>query len=367
MQAFTAAAKEADFRVAGQPKIEAAKDPANKDELEFVATFEVYPEIDLGDVSGVEIEKFVTQVTSTEVDQTIEILQKQRASFEDVERASQEDDQVVIDFVGKIDGVAFEGGTAQDFSFVIGKGQMLPEFDQASRGLKSGESKTFDLIFPADYHGKEVAGKTAQFEITVKKVQAPKLPELNDEFAIEMGIKEGGIAKLKEDVETNLKREVENRLKAKTKESVMNALLQATQFDVPVALVESEVTDLVERARQDLRERGMQNVEEMKLPDELFQEQAQRRVRLGLIVSNLVKNQNLQVQTDQLTAFIQEQAKSYENPVEVVKWYMSDRSRLQQIEAVVLEDNVVDWVLSKAKAVDKQVSFEDLMGKKQQA
>ncbi len=361
-QVFSQSTQQANYRVAGQPKIKNANSKA-KDSLEFVATFEVYPEITVGDLSQVEVEKHVSEVTLQEIDQTIEILRKQRVFFQDIDRESQEGDQVVIDFTGKIDGIAFKGGSAQDFSFVVGKGQMLPEFDQASRGLKAGESKTFDLVFPENYHGQDVAGKTAQFEITLKKVQAPKLPELNEQFFAEMGIKEGGIEKLREDVASNLKREVDNRLKAKTKESIMNVLLKTTQFDVPKALIESEVTDLVQRAREDLRERGLQNVEEMKLPEDLFQEQAERRVRLGLIVSNLVKANELQVQMNQLTTFIQEEAKSYENPAEVVKWYMSDRSRLQQIEAIVLEDNVVNWVLSKAKVVNKQVSFDELMGK----
>lgn len=351
-------------RVAGSPRIEKAKDAA-EDALEFDAIFEVFPEVKFGDFSALEVEKSLTEITDAEVDQTLDILRKQRSTFVDADRGSEDGDQVTLDFVGKIDGVAFDGGTATDFSFVVGKGQMLPEFETAAKGLKVGESKTFDLSFPADYHGKDVAGKTAQFEITIKKVQAPQLPELTDAFAAEMGVLEGGVAKLKEDVRTNLNREVTNRLKAQTKESVMNALIKVAEFDVPKALIKAETSDLVQRARQDLRARGMQNVEEIQLPEDMFTQQAERRVRLGLIVSNLVKEHDLAAKPEQVRAYIEEQAQSYENPDEVMQWYFQDRSRLADVEAVVLEDNVVEWTLANTKVTEKKVVFDELMGNKQ--
>ncbi|MDH4394971.1 MAG: trigger factor [Limnobacter sp.] len=352
-----------ELRVAGTPRIEKAKD-ASDDAFEFDAIFEVFPEIKFGDFGALEVEKTICNVSDAEVDKTIEILRKQRASFAEVDRGSQEEDKVTLDFLGKIDDVAFPGGTAEDFSFVIGKGQMLPEFEAASKGMKVGEKKTFPLAFPEDYHGKDVAGKTAQFEITIKKVEAPKLPELNEEFAKTMGIAEGTIEKLREDVRTNLAREVGNRVKAQTKQSVMDALVKVAEFEVPKALVSSETTELSARAREDLRARGMQGVENIQLPEDLFTAQAERRVRLGLIVSELVKVQNLQAKPEQVRAFIEEQAQSYENPAEVLQWYFQDRSRLAEVEAVVLEDNVVEWTLSNTKVVEKSLAFDELMGNK---
>lgn len=361
---FAEVMQKEEHRVAGSPRIEKAKDSA-EDALEFDATFEVFPEVKFGDFAALEVEKSQTEITDAEVDQTLDILRKQRATFAEADRGSEEGDQVTLDFVGKIDDVAFEGGSATDFTFVVGKGQMLPEFETAAKGLKAGEAKTFDLNFPEDYHGKDVAGKTAQFEITIKKVEAPSLPDLTDEFAAEMGVLEGGVAKLKEDVRTNLTREVNNRLKAQTKESVMNALLKVAEFDVPKALIRSETSDLVQRARQDLKARGMQNVEEIQLPEDMFTQQADRRVRLGLIVSNLVKEHDLAAKPEQVRTYIEEQAQSYENPEEVMQWYFQDRSRLAEVEAVVLEDNVVEWTLANTKVTEKKVAFDELMGNKQ--
>ncbi len=355
-----------ELRVAGTPKIEAAnaEEGSNDDSFEFSATFEVFPEVKFGDFATLEVEKTVVDVSDAEVDKTIEILRKQRASFAEVDRGSEQEDKVTLDFVGKIDGVPFDGGTAEDFSFVIGKGQMLPEFETAAKGLKKGDEKTFDLAFPEDYHGKDVAGKTAQFSITIKKVEGPELPELNEEFAKAMGIEDGSLDKLRDDVRLNLTREVSNRTKAQTKEAVMNALLKVTEFEVPKALVQTETTELASRARQDLKARGMQNVEEIQLPEDIFAAQAERRVRLGLIVSDLVKLHSLQAKPEQVRAFIEDQAQSYENPAEVMQWYFQDRARLADVEAVILEDNVVEFTLGKSKVVEKKMSFDELMGNK---
>lgn len=352
-----------DLRVAGSPRIEKAKDSA-EDALEFDCTFEVFPEVKVGSLADVEIEKTTCNVSDAEVDKTIDILRKQRGTFNVVDRASENEDRVTLDFVGKIDDVAFQGGTAEDYAFVLGRGQMLPEFEAAALGLKTGESKTFPLSFPDDYHGKDVAGKTAQFEITIKKVEAIELPELNEDFVKSMGIAEGTVEKLREDVLANLKREVSNRVKSQTKQSVMDALVKAAEFDVPKALIQSESAELSVRAREDLRARGMQGVEKIQLPEEMFTAQAERRVRLGLIVSDLVKQNNLQAKPEQVRAFIEEQAQSYENPAEVLQWYFQDRSRLAEVEAVVLEDNVVEWALSNAKVVEKTLAFDELMGNK---
>ncbi|WP_370263797.1 trigger factor [Limnobacter sp.] len=360
---FNEEVQKQDLRVAGTPKIEAADD-AGEDSFAFKATFEVFPEVKFGDFSTLEIEKTVVEVSDAEVEKTIEILRKQRATFAESDRASQEDDKVTLDFTGKIDGVAFDGGTAEDFSFVLGKGQMLPEFEAAAKGMKKGEEKTFDLAFPDDYHGKDVAGKTAQFTIVIKKVEAPQLPEVNEEFAKAMGIADGSVEKLRDDVRVNLTREVNNRTKAQTKEAVMNALLKVAEFDVPKALIATETAELASRARQDLKARGMQNVEQIQLPEDIFAAQAERRVRLGLIVSDLVKQNALQAKPEQVRAFIEEQAQSYENPAEVMQWYFQDRARLADVEAVILEDNVVDFTLGKSKVTEKKLSFDELMGNK---
>jgi trigger factor len=352
-----------ELRVAGQPRIESVKD-SSEESLEFNAIFEVFPEVKFGDFSVLEIEKTLVDVTEVEVTKTIEILRKQRVNYIEIDRHSAEDDKVTLDFVGKVDGLPFKDGSAENFSFVIGKGQMLPEFEAAAKGMKKGDEKTFDLVFPSDYQGKDVAGKTAEFTIVIKKVEAPQLPELNAEFAKSMGIEEASIEQLRADVLLNLKREVGSRTKAKTKESVMNGLLKVAEFDVPKSLVQSETTELASRARQDLKARGMQNVEEIKFPEDIFAAQAERRVRLGLIVSDLVKQNSLQAKPEQVRAFIEEQAQSYENPTEVMQWYFQDRARLADVEAVILEDNVVDFVLEKSKVIEKKLSFDELMGNK---
>ncbi len=350
------------LRVAGAPRVEAAKDQAAEgDVAEFFATFEIYPEITFGDWQAAEVEKVTAPVTDAEVDKTIEILRKQRQTFEDTDRASQAGDRVTIDFVGRIDGVEFEGGKANDFAFVLASKQMLPEFDTAATGLKAGETKTFPLTFPADYHGKEVAGKTAEFTVTMKSVSAPKLPEVDAEFAKQLGIQDGDIAKMREDVKNNLEREVKGRLKGRTKDSVMNALVKIAEFDVPKALIEQDVERLREMAEQDLKQRGIKT-DGMPFPADLFQAQADRRVRLGLIISELVKQNDLKASQEQIRAYIEDFAKSYEDPAAVMAWYFADRKRLADIEAVVLEENVVNWVLGKAKVAEKPVAFDELMG-----
>jgi len=350
------------LRVAGAPRVEAAKDQAAEgDVAEFFATFEIYPEIKFGDWQAAEVEKVTAPVSDAEVDKTVEILRKQRQTFEDTDRASQAGDRVTIDFVGRIDGVEFEGGKADNFAFVLGSKQMLPEFDTAATGLKAGETKTFPLTFPADYHGKEVAGKTAEFTVTAKSVAAPKLPEVDAEFAKQLGIQDGDIAKMREDVKNNLEREVKGRLKSRTKDSVMNALVKIAEFEVPKALIEQDVERLREMAEQDLKQRGIKT-DGMPFPADLFQAQADRRVRLGLIISELVKQNDLKASQEQIRAYIEDFAKSYEDPAAVMAWYFADRKRLADIEAVVLEENVVNWVLGKAKVAEKPVAFDELMG-----
>ncbi|MCE2680783.1 MAG: trigger factor [Burkholderiales bacterium] len=361
---FQEAVKEADLRVAGSPRIEPGEDQA-EGQMVFSAVFEVFPEVKLGDFSALEVEKVECPIGEAEIDRTIDILRKQRQNFVEAgDRAAQEEDRLTVDFAGRIEGVAFEGGTATDFVFTLGGKQMLPAFEEAARGLKLGETKTFDLPFPEDYHGKEVAGKTAQFDITIKKLEAPELPELTDEFAKELGVSEGTVTALRDDVRLNLTREVKNRILARNKEAVMNALVKVAEFDVPKSLIDAETQELVARTREDFKGRGMPNAESMDLPADLFKDQAERRVRLGLIVSDLVKAQNLQAKPEQIRAYIEEVSQGYENPMEIMQYYFADRSRIAEVEAIVLEENVVDWALSQVKVNVTNLSFEELMGNK---
>ena len=350
------------LRIAGSPRVEAkAEQPSNSSDAQFVATFEIYPDIMFGDWKSAEVERATLDVTEAEIDKTIEILRKQRQTYEVVERAAQTDDRVLCDFVGRIDGIEFSGGKADDFEFVIGGKQMLPEFEQAAIGLKAGESKTFPLNFPADYHGKDVAGKTADFTLTLKQVNAPKLPALDAEFAKQLGVKDGDLNKMRNDVKANLTREVSNRLKSRTKESVMDALLKVAEFELPKSLVEQDTQRLREMAQADLQQRGIKT-EGMPLPDDLFKAQAERRVRLGVAVNEIVNQNKLSATPDQVKAHIEEFSRSYEDPASVMAWYFSDRKRLSEVEAVVLEDNVVNWVLSQVSLKDKPMSFDELMG-----
>ena len=371
--AFNSAVEEHKLRVAGTPNFSAkpASD-AEKDNVAFDVDFEVYPDVAIGSLDGVEIERPTAKVGDKEVDHTVEILQNQRVHFhpkgESGEHGSGDGtviaangDRVTVDFVGTIDGIAFEGGTASDFQFVLGEKRMLPEFEAAALGLKVGESKTFDLVFPEDYQGKDVAGKTAQFTVTVKGVDWPHKPAVDADFAISLGVADGDLDKMRADIRVNLEREVKKRLESRTKEKVMNALISASQLDLPRALVEAEVKRLIEVTRNDMKERGMK-VEDMPFPPDLFQAQAERRVRLGLILSELVKQNGLDPTAEQTKAHVEDFAQSYENPNEVVRWYFADRSRLAEVEALVLEQNVVNYVLDHANVTDTPVDFDELMG-----
>ena len=351
------------MRVAGYPRIE-PKTTESTTHLEFHAIFEVYPDFAPADMSTAEVERPVLEVTAAEVDKTVDILRQQRVSYEDTDRAAAKGDRVVIDFLGKKDGEPFQGGQASDYPFVLGQGQMLPDFESAVEGAKSGESKTFDLTFPADYFAKDLAGQTVQFEITVKQVQAPKLPEVDTEFAKGMGIADGDVAKMRAEIEANLKREVKRRIEGKVKDQVMEALIKANQIAVPNALVEMEIQRLMQAARQDMEQRGMK-VKDMPIQPEWFADQAKRRVTLGLILAELVKTEKLQAKPEQVRAMVEETAQSYEQPEEVIRWYYAQPQRLGEVEGVAIENNVVEWVLGKAKVTDKAAVFDELMGQKQ--
>ncbi len=361
-EAFAAAANEAKLRVAGQPKI-TEKLGAPEGDLAFDAVFEVYPEVKIADLADAEVEKISTEVTDAAIDRTLDILRKQRRTFAQraQDSAVEAGDRVTVDFEGKIDGEPFDGGKAEAFQFVIGEGQMLEQFDQSVRGMKVGESKTFPLQFPADYQGKDVAGKEADFMVTVKKIEAQNLPAVDEAFAKALGIKEGTVEGLRADVKKNLEREVKFRVMARNKGAVMEALSKSAELDVPNALVASETDRLIEGARADLKQRGVKDFDTAPIPAEIFKPQAERRVRLGLVVAELVRTHNLQAKPDQLQKHIEELSQSYEKPTEVMRWYLGDRQRMAEVEAVVIENNVTEFVLASAKVVDKVLPFDELM------
>ena len=361
-RAFNDAATEAQLRVAGAPRI-TQKDEAPEGQMVFDATFEVYPDVQIGDLSAAELETVSAEVTEDAIDRTIEILRKQRRTFAQrpAGEGAAEGDRVTIDFEGKIDGEPFAGGKADAFQFIIGEGQMLEQFDKAVRGMKVGESKTFPLQFPADYHGQDVAGKEADFRVSVTKVEQQKLPEVDEAFVKSLGIDDATLQSLRDSVKKNLEREMRMRVLARNKSAVMDALIAQSTLDLPKALVDNEVERLMASAREDLKNRGIKDAENAPLPQELFQAQAERRVRLGLVVAELVRAHNLQAKPEQLQAHIEEMSQSYEKPAEVMRWYLSDRSRMAEVEAMVVEKNVTDFVLSKAKVTLKQLGFDDLM------
>ncbi len=362
-EAFSQAANEAQLRVAGQPRI-TEKEGAPEGQVTFDAIFEVYPEVKIADLAGAEIEKLTAEVSDDAIGKTLDILRKQRRTFAQraVDAAAQDGDRVTIDFEGKIDGEPFAGGKAEAFQFMLGEGQMLKEFEDAVRGMKSGESKTFPLAFPADYHGKDVAGKTADFLVTVKKIEAAHLPEVNDALAKSLGVAEGTVAALQADIKKNLEREVKSRLVARNKQAVMDALVAKAELELPKSIVAAEIDRMVEGARADLKARGIKDADKAPIPAELFTAQAERRVRLGLVVAELVRANNLHATPEQIKAHVDELAASYERPEDVKRWYMGDNRRMAEVEAVVIENNVTDFVLGKAKVSEKAISFDELMG-----
>ncbi len=360
-RSFAEAAVTNKLQVAGYPQFELKTTDLNAPQIEYSATFEVYPEVTLGSVSGESVNRVSFTLSDADVEDTITTLRKQRAEFKKADRAAQNDDQVRIDFSGKLNGVVFEGGEAKDFAVVLGAGRMLPDFEKAIVGMKAGETKSFDMTFPADYHGKDVAGKQVTFTITVHAVEAAHLPEVDAEFAKSLGA-DGDVAKLKAEIRDNIGREAQRRVKARNKDNAMEVLLKLAQLEVPKALLESEAQRLMQQTLHDMESRGMKIPKGMQLPTDMFNERATKRVKLGLILAELVKKHDLNAKPEQVQALIQEQAQSYEHPEEVVRWYNAEPGRLREIENLVLEDNVVAWVLAGAKVSDQAVTLTELMG-----
>ena len=360
-KAFSDAVKEANLKVAGYPRIEKKDGAADAKEFEFSATFEVYPEVKIGDVSSARIDKPLFAVDDAAVERTIEILRKQRVTFVAAERAAEDGDRVVVDFEGRIGGELFAGGKATEFAFLLGEKRMLPEFEAGARGSKAGEKKTFELKFPDDYHGKDVAGKTASFELEIRRVEAPKLPGLDAEFARQLGVADGDLGKMRAEVRANVEREVKKRIEARIKEQTLQALLAAAPIELPKSLVQMETQHLVEAAVADLKSKGLK-IEKLPFDPQAFEASARRRVALGLIINALTERENLRPKPADVRALIEAESQSYERPAEVVKWFYMQPQRLSEMESLALEGNVVNWVLSKAKVEDKAVAFDELMG-----
>ena len=359
-KAFSQVVQEQKLKVAGYPRIE-RKDGGDAKQLTFSATFEIYPEVKLGDLAAATIQRPVHAVDDADVDRTLAILRKQRTSWEPVARASQTGDRVTVDFIGRIEGNEFPGGKGAGVAVTLGEGRMLPEFESGLAGVTAAEHKSFPVAFPADYPGKEVAGKTANFEVIVQKVETPRLPEIDAEFAKSLGVADGDIAKMREEIRENVEREVKKKVESEVKQKVMQALIDSTTLELPKSLVEIEMQRMVQQTRADLEARGIK-LERLPVKPEALEGQARRRVALGLILGELVKSHELGAKPEQVRSLVTEQAQTYEQPFEVVRWVYSEPQRLSEFEGLAVESNVVSWVLGRAKVEDRAISFDELMG-----
>ena len=362
---FNDAIRSQNLRVAGTPRIEPQRgDQPATETLEFSAVFEVYPEVQIGQVEDIAITRPLAEVTPPDIDRTLEVLRKQRTTYSTVERAAQAGDRVHVDFTGTIDGVEFAGGQARDFPIVLGEGRMLPEFEAAITGAAAGDTREFPLTFPADYHGREVAGKEARFTLTVHRVEAPETPALDSEFAKAFGIASASVDDLRREVEANLRLELKRKVDAAIKAQALSGLRQRATFAVPKALVDSEAHALRERTLANLREQPNVKPENLDLSLDVFRPQAEERVALGLIIAELVRNEQLHAKPEQIKTLVTETAQTYEQPDAVVRWHYEKPERLRDFEAMVLEQNVVDWILARAKVTDEPTTFETIMGQR---
>ncbi len=357
---FNDAIREQNLRVAGYPRIEPKQAAAN-DQFEFSAVFEVYPEVNLGDLSAVKITRPVAQVTPADVDNTLEILRKQQIRYEPASRPAKHGDRAIVDFTGRIEGVEFPGGKAHDFAITLGEGRMLPEFDLALTGMSAGESKTFSLVFPNDYHGKDVAGKTAEFDLLVKSVSVANLPRVDEAFAKQYGIASGSVDELRAEITANLSLELKRKIETVLKNQVLRALRDHAQLVVPKSLVELEAANLLDRAKAELKRRGDDATVAPDLSTETFRSQAEERVAIGLILNEIVRTHNLQAKPEQVRSLVAEAAESYEQPEAVIRWHYEKPERLNEFEFAAVERNVIDWTLARAQVSDQASSFSALM------
>ena len=360
-RSFYESSQSSNLKIVGSPQFEVKTTDKNAEQLEYSATFEVYPEVVVGDLSGISIERLVYEVTEADVETTIANLRKQRATFEKVERAAQMGDRINIDFVGKLNGEAFQGGEAKDLIVVLGAGNMLADFEAGVIGMKAGTTKTFDMSFPNDYHGKDIAGKKVNFTVTLHSVEIPHLPEIDAEFVKTVGIEDGDVSKLKGEIRDNLTREVSRRLKIRNKDTVMDALLAVTQFEVPKALLEMETQELMQHSVEEMESRGVK-MKGMPLHPELFKDRAEKRVKLGLILAALMEKQGLKAKPDQVKNMIEEYAQGFDECEQIIRWYEDDPKRKVEVENLALEENVVIWAMGQAITTDKQAVFNELMG-----
>ena len=358
---FRESVQKQDLRIAGSPNFSSKPLGENTLNYEFDAVFEIYPEITIGDFSRLNVSRPVVQIGDVEVEKTLEILRKQRAKFGSVDRSVRKGDRVSIDYHGLVEGKDFEGGKANGFNLVIGDGYALKDFEEAIIGMQNGENKVFQMMFPSDYHGKEVAGKSVTFDVKLNKVEEQLLPSIDSDFAKSLGISDGDVNKMYTEIKTSIEREVLQRTRGKIKEQVMQFLLESIDCGVPQVLVSQEIEHLIQDTKANLKARGLADQDANLSPD-LFQERAERRVKLGLILAKLIEQQSIKVHSEQLRKYVEEYAKSYEDPEQVVNWYYSSPERLKDIESLLLEDNVVSWILGKAQITDQQVAFDDLMG-----
>lgn len=346
---------------AGYPAFELKNDKVGED-FSFVASFEVYPEIEVKDVDKMKVEKPVVEIEDKDLDNMMVTLQKQHAEWKEVKRKAKKDDRVVIDFVGTIDGEEFEGGKAEDFTLELGKDRMIPGFEKGLVGAKKGGEVVTEVTFPEDYHAEALKGKAASFAISVKKVEGQALPKVNDDFAKLFGVEEGGVDALRDEVRKNMQRELDQTLKAQLKENVIAALLEKNEIDLPQALVDQEVNALREQAKQRFEQQGQgQNLPE--LPTDLFMDNAKRRVSVGLLLGEVIKQQELQVESERVEALIESMASAYEDPTEVVEYYKANEELMQQMNNVALEEQAIEWIAANAKTKEVKKAFDEIMNK----
>ena len=361
---FYEALTEKQLNPAGQPKIEPEQTEAGQG-LTYTATFEVYPEVKPVPVDQLHIERPVCEVSDADVDQMIETLRKQQQELEPVERAAGDGDTVQVDFVGRVDGEVFEGGEGQDMQVEIGANRLIPGFEEGLKGVVAGDNRTIEVTFPDDYGKAELAGKPATFDVTVKQVLEPRLPELDTAFFEKFGLSDGNIDDFKAEVKRNMEREAEQTLRNQTKEAVMDAIYHANSVDIPAAMVDAEKDRLLEQAKNNLRQYGIGDEQLQGMDRENYADEARKGAALQLLVRELIQANDFKAETSELRALIEKNASGYENPEEIVNWYFADKSRLSEIEALVLEDKLIDWILEQAAVTDEPLSFDALMNKGQ--
>ena len=348
---YEEALQQENLKPAGEPSIEQTKNEAGV-ELEYVAVFEVYPEIEQPDLDDIAIERMSAEIADSDIGNMLEKLRKQRTTWTKAERASVQGDRLEIDFAGTIDGEVFSGGSAKNVPLELGSNTMIPGFEEQLVGVSADDTKTIDVTFPDDYASKEVAGKTAQFEIKVHAVAEAQLPELNDDFARAFGVGDGGLDKLREEITNNMQRELDAAVKSSVKKQVFEALLEKADLDVPTSLIDSEIDALVKKDEADadaVADRGR------------YEEEARRRVSLGLLIADIIQRNQLQVDPEKVRETIENLAQSYEKPDEVVQWYYSNQEMLAGIQTLIMEDTVVEWVAGQAKVTEKTTTFDEIM------